>query len=414
MIEFSEFELENGLRVIHHQDITTPLVHVNILYNVGSRDENPEHTGLAHLFEHLMFSGSVNIPEFDSAVQHAGGTNNAFTNTDITNYYITLPAQNIETALWLESDRMISLDFSEKNLTVQKGVVIEEFKQRYLNQPYGDMWLQLRPLIYEKYPYSWATIGKEIEHVQKTEIDHIKSFFSRFYNPSNAILCIAGNIGLDETKNLVKKWFSDIPAGKQNINSYAEETNTSVEKRKTIHADVPQDMLVMAFKVKSRKDPSYYALDILSDLLGKSDSSRLYDELVRKKQLFSQLYSYVTGELGPGMFVIEGKLSPGINIEDAEKEIWVILEDIKQGNCSEEEFEKIKNKTETAHLFSLTSPLNIAMALCMGKNMGNANLVNEESSYFQKVTRKTAISLANEIWIKNNTNVLYYLANERK
>lgn len=414
MIEFSEFELENGLRVIHHQDITTPLVHVNILYNVGSRDENPEHTGLAHLFEHLMFSGSVNISEFDSAVQHAGGTNNAFTNTDITNYYITLPSQNIETALWLESDRMISLDFSEKNLNVQKGVVIEEFKQRYLNQPYGDMWLQLRPLVYEKYPYSWATIGKEIEHVQKTQLKDIKDFFSRFYNPSNAILCIAGNIGLEETEKLVNKWFSEIPAGEINKNSYTEETNSSFEKRKTITADVPQDMLVMAFRVKSRKDPSYYALDILSDLLGKSDSSRLYDELVRKKPLFSQLYSYVTGELGPGMFVIEGKLSPGINIEDAEKEIWGILEDIKQGNCSEAEFEKIKNKTETAHLFSLTSPLNIAMALCMGKNMGNANLVNEESSYFQNVTRETAISLANEIWIKNNTNLLYYLANDRK
>jgi zinc protease len=414
MIEFSEFELENGLRVIHHQDITTPLVHVNILYNVGSRDENPEHTGLAHLFEHLMFSGSVNISEFDSAVQHAGGTNNAFTNTDITNYYITLPSQNIETALWLESDRMISLDFSEKNLNVQKGVVIEEFKQRYLNQPYGDMWLQLRPLVYEKYPYSWATIGKEIEHVQKTQLKDIKDFFSRFYNPSNAILCIAGNIGLEETEKLVNKWFSEIPAGEINKNSYTEETNSSFEKRKTITADVPQDMLVMAFRVKSRKDPSYYALDILSDLLGKSDSSRLYDELVRKKPLFSQLYSYVTGELGPGMFVIEGKLSPGINIEDAEKEIWGILEDIKQGNCSEAEFEKIKNKTETAHLFSLTSPLNIAMALCMGKNMGNSNLVNEESSYFQNVTRETAISLANEIWIKNNTNVLYYLANDRK
>ena len=414
MIKYAEFTLDNGLKVIHHQDTTTPLVALNILYNVGSRDESPEHTGLAHLFEHLMFSGSKNIPEYDTPLQKAGGTNNAFTNTDITNYYLTLPTENIETGFWLESDRMLSLSFSQEALDVQKGVVIEEFRQRYLNQPYGDFWLKLRPLVFKQHPYNWATIGKDVSHVEKTELEDIKKFFFKFYNPSNAIMCIAGNIDLDKTKQLTEKWFGPIPAGEVNSNTYIQEPKQTTSISSTHTADVPQDMVAIAFRSLARKDKNYYTADLLSDILGRADSSRLFNELVRKEKLFSNISCYVSGELDPGTFIIEGKVKKGVDPQLAINAIWEQIETLKKvQDISDEELQKVKNKAETAYQFGLTQILNIAMSLCISKNMGDVDLVNKEPSLINAVSKQDIYSFVNSYITKENSTTLFYLSQNK-
>ena len=410
MLQFSEFSLENGLRVIHHEDTTTPLAHINILYNVGSRDENPEHTGLAHLFEHLMFGGSVNIPEYDTPLQKAGGSNNAFTNSDFTNYYLTLPAENIETGFWLESDRMLSLDFSQKSLDVQIGVVIEEFRQRYLNQPYGDFWLKLRELAFKKHPYNWATIGKNTDHISKTTLDDIKQFFHRFYNPSNAILCVAGNIGLEKTKELTSKWFQEIPKGPVNPNTYAVEPVQTQKEKAVFYENVPQDMIALAFHICGRTEDDYYAVDLISDWLGRSESSILYDELVRKKSLFTDINAYISGETDPGLLVIQGRLAPGISPEEGEKAIWSCIDVLKSGKIEEEEVIKIKNKVETAYEFGLLQTLNRAMSLCIGKNLGNIQMINHEPLHYAKVTGQDIVNASNRYLTDENAHALYYLA----
>jgi zinc protease len=352
MIQFDRFELENGLQVIYHEDLTNPMVVVNLLYNVGSRDEDENRTGFAHLFEHLMFGGSANVPNYDEPLQKVGGENNAFTSPDITNYYITLPAENIETAFWLESDRMLSLSFDPKVLEVQRSVVIEEFKQRYLNQPYGDAWLKLRPLAYETHPYKWATIGKEIEHIEKATMDDVKAFFKRFYHPSNAVLVVAGNSSLEEVKRLTEKWFGNIPAGEINNRSLPKEKAQSQFKSIEIHAPVPADSLYMAFHMPGRTDEEYYAVDLLSDILGRGKSSILYQSLVEENQLFGSLGAYVTGSSDPGLFVINGKLSEGVSLEEGEKAVWELVEKFKLAELSEKALEKVKNKAESTMVFS--------------------------------------------------------------
>jgi zinc protease len=410
MLQFSEFSLENGLRVIHHEDTTTPLAHINILYNVGSRDENPEHTGLAHLFEHLMFGGSINIPEYDTPLQKAGGSNNAFTNSDFTNYYLTLPAENIETGFWLESDRMLSLDFSQKSLDVQKGVVIEEFRQRYLNQPYGDFWLKLRELAFKSHPYSWATIGKNIDHISKTTLEDIKQFFHRFYNPSNAIMCIAGNISLEKSKELTYKWFHEIPPGYVNQNHYTAEPVQTQKEKAVFYENVPQDMIALAFHICGRTEDDYYAVDLISDWLGRSESSILYDELVRKKSMFTDINAYISGETDPGLLVIQGRLAPGIKPEDGEKAIWSCIDVLKSGKIEEEEVIKIKNKVETAYEFGLLQTLNRAMSLCIGKYLGNIQMINQEPLHYAKVSGQDIVNASNQYLTDENAHALYYLA----
>jgi zinc protease len=414
MIQYSEFKLKNGLKVIVHEDHTTPLVSMNILYNVGSRDENKEHTGLAHLFEHLMFSGSVNIPEYDTPLQLAGGTNNAFTNTDITNYYLTLPAENIETAFWLESDRMLSLGFSQQALDVQKNVVVEEFRQRYLNQPYGDMWLNLRKQAFKVHPYQWATIGKSIEHVEKTQIDDIKYFFKKFYNPSNAILSLSGNISLPQAKELCVKWFEPIPNGNINTNNYPQEPDQTNATHQIIEANVPASMIVIAFKNVSRNNLLYYAADLFSDLIGRAESSRLYNALVREKEIFNSINSYVTGESDEGLFVIEGKTTQGVNIKHAEKELWdAINAIIYQNKITSQELQKVKNKSLTAYHFALTNSQNIALSLALSANLGNTNQVNEEPSKIEAVSLQE-IQLFAENYIQlQKSNTLIYLSKEQ-
>jgi len=410
MVKFNRFTLNNGLRVIVHEDHTTPMAVLNILYDVGARDENPEQTGFAHLFEHLMFGGSVNIPSYDEPLQRVGGENNAFTSNDITNYYITLPSANIETAFWLESDRMLSLAFSEKSLEVQRNVVIEEFKQRYLNQPYGDVWLKLRPMVYKKHPYQWATIGKEIKHIEDAKIEDVKAFFKKHYNPQNAIMVVGGDVTLEQVKILAEKWFGSIPAGEKYHRNLPQEPEQHEERRDTVTAAVPLNDVYIAFQMGDRLDESYYTAELLSDILSRGNSSRLYRGLVKDKQIFSEVHAYMTGSLDKGMFVFEGKPLENISIEQAEAAIWEELEKIKTIDIPADELTKVQNKTESTMIFSEMSLLDKAMNLAQFELLGDADMLNHETAKYLKVTAGQIKALANQLFRKDNSSTLIYLA----
>src|SRR5690606_32023560 len=326
MVNFERFVLDNGLTVLVHEDHSTAMAVVNILYKVGARDESPEQTGFAHLFEHLMFGGSVNIPSYDGPLQQVGGENNAFTSNDITNYYITLPSNNLETAFWLESDRMLSLAFSDQSLEVQRQVVCEVFKQRYLNQPYGDVWLKLRPLAYKVHPYRWATIGKELKHIEDAKMEDVKAFFHKYYTPQNAIMVVAGDVNLEEVKVLADKWFGNIPAGNSFVRDIPQEPKQAEARKEWVEADVPVDALYIAFHGPDRLSADYYATDLITDLLSRGASSRLYRALVKENQLFSDINAYMMGSIDTNLIVVEGKPLPHISLEEAEKYIWKELE----------------------------------------------------------------------------------------
>src|ERR1700712_122462 len=386
MVKFNRFTLANGLRVIVHEDHTTPMAVLNILYDVGARDEDPEQTGFAHLFEHLMFGGSVNIPHYDEPLQRVGGENNAFTSNDITNYYITLPATNIETAFWLESDRMLNLAFSEKSLEIQRNVVIEEFKQRYLNQPYGDVWLHLRPLVYKTHPYKWATIGKEIKHIEDARIEDVKAFFKKHYNPQNAIMVVGGDITLEQAKQLSEKWFGPIPAGEKYHRDLPKESEQQEERRETVTAKVPLNDVYIAFHMPGRMEEGYYEIDLVSDILSRGHSSRLYRTLVQDKQLFSEVHAYNMGSADSGMFVVEGKPLENVSIETAEAAIWEELEKLKQELIPADELTKVKNKTESTMVFSEISLLDKAMNLAQFELLGDAGLLNQETARYIAIT----------------------------
>jgi len=401
MVKFNRFILDNGLRVIVHEDHTTPMVVLNILYDVGARDEDPAQTGFAHLFEHLMFGGSVNIPDYDQPLQRVGGENNAFTSNDLTNYYITLPSANIETAFWLESDRMLSLAFSEKSLEVQRNVVIEEFKQRYLNQPYGDVWLRLRPLVYKKHPYQWATIGKELKHIEDVKIEDVKAFFKKHYNPQNAIMVVGGDVKPEEVKRLAEKWFAPIPAGEKYRRNLPQEPEQHDERRETVTAKVPLNDVYIAFQMGGRLDSSYYAAELISDILSRGNSSRLYRNLV---------HAYMTGSLDKGMFVFEGKPLENVSIETAEAAIWEELERIKTGDIPADELTKVKNKTESTMIFSEMALLDKAMNLAQFELLDDADLLNHETEKFLAVSNGEIKNLANRIFRKDNSSTLIYLA----
>ena len=408
MIHFEKFTLKNGLRVLFHQDKNTPIAALNVLYDVGARDEDPEQTGFAHLFEHLMFGGSENIPSYDEPLQQAGGENNAFTSNDLTNYYQTLPVENIETAFWLESDRMLNLAFTPKSLDVQRQVVIEEFKQRYLNQPYGDVWLELRPLVYKKHPYQWATIGKEIAHIEDAVMDDVKAFFNRFYKPNNAIICVAGNLELKQVKALCEKWFAPIPSGKVPTRKLPKELVQKAYQRLEIERDVPQDAIYMAFHMCDRRDPQYCVTDLLSDVLSGGTSSRLYQSLVKEKQIFTELDAYISGDQDPGMFVVQGKFPDKYTHEQAEKFIWDELNAFKKSKIPKDELSKVKNKMEAALRFGEQSVLNKAMALCMAELIEEADMVNTEFSKYEAVTEEDILKVANKIFMKKNCSSLFY------
>jgi len=412
MVDFNRFILANGLKVLVHEDTTTPMAVLNILYDVGARDEDPEKTGFAHLFEHLMFGGSVNIPSYDEPLQRVGGENNAFTSNDITNYYITLPAENIETAFWLESDRMLSLAFSEKSLETQRNVVCEEFKQRYLNQPYGDVWLKLRPLAYKKHSYRWATIGKELSHIENATMDDVKAFFKKHYNPQNAILVVGGNVKTEEVKKLAEKWFEPIPAGERYERNLVQEDPQTESRTETVKANVPLNAIYMAFKMPERLSSDYYAFDLLSDVLSRGQSSRLYNSLLKEQQLFSDINAYISSSLDPGLFIVEGKLVKGVSVEAAEKAIWEELDKLKSELVSDTELTKVKNKVESVLVFSEMSLLDKAMNLAYYELLGDADLLNQETEKFLKVTAEDLKHISNETFGKKLSSTLYYLTEE--
>ncbi|MCJ8291492.1 MAG: insulinase family protein [Crocinitomicaceae bacterium] len=414
MIQFDRFKLDNGLTVLFHKDTTTPMAVVNILYNVGARDESEEKTGFAHLFEHLMFGGSVNIPEFDTPLQLAGGENNAFTSNDITNYYDVLPVNNIETALWLESDRMKSLAFTPKSLEVQRSVVIEEFKQRYLNQPYGDVWLELRPLVYKEHPYKWATIGKEIKHIEEATMEDVKGFFKKFYHPANAIMCIGGNMELDEVKRIVEKWFGDIPAGEINQRNLPQEPKQTEFRQHTIERDVPTDAFYYAFRMEDRLHPDYLVYDTLSDVLGRDKSSRLYKSLKKEQNLVSNISAYVTGSIDSGLLVISGKLSDEVTFDQFDAAFWKEMDSLIQSTVSDDELKRIKVKIRTSNEFQQDSVLNRAMALCMNELLGDADMINHESEKYASITAEELQGLAASTLIKTNCTLLNVKANNAK
>lgn len=408
MIKFNKYQLSNGLKVITHFDDSTPIVAFNLLYNVGARDENPEKTGFAHLFEHLMFGGSINIPNFDEPLQRVGGENNAFTNNDVTNYYITLPKENIETAFWLESDRMLSLAFSEKSLEVQRNVVIEEFRQRYLNQPYGDVWLHLRPLAYKVHPYQWATIGKDISHIENATMQDVKDFFFSYYRPNNAILVVAGNISHEEVIQLSEKWFGNIPAGEIKERNLPQEPQQTEARKLTIERDVPANAIYKAYHICKRTDNDFYIFDLISDILSRGNSSRFYQSLIKQQKLFSEIDAYVTGDLDPGLFVISGKLSEGVSFGKAEQAILNEIHKLQTEIINDKDLQKLKNNVESNHVFGQMSVLNKAMALAFAELMGDIDLVNNEIDKYRAITSQQIKDKATQFLIEKNCNTLYY------
>ncbi len=410
MIQFEEFILNNGLKVLVHEDPNTPLAVVNILYNVGSRDETPDKTGFAHLFEHLMFGGSINIPSYDEALQVVGGENNAFTSPDITNYYLTVPAQNIETAFWLESDRMLSLAFDEKSLEVQRKVVIEEFNQRYLNQPYGDIWLKLRPLAYTTHSYSWPTIGKEISHIADATMDDVKAFFKKFYIPNNAVMVVAGNVKLDQVKELAKKYFEPIPAGEAYVRNLVKEPIQTEARFLETTAKVPVSAIYKVYHMKGKLDAQYASADLLSDILGRGKSSRLHHKLVNENPLFNSMHAHVMGSYEPGLFIVEGKINPNVSLEEADKAITAEIEAIVKEGVTVSELEKVKNQAISSVAFGEMELLNRAMHLAFAANLGDPNLANKEIEIVNAVTAESVIQAAKEILRPENCSTLYYKA----
>ncbi len=410
MVKFEKFRLDNGLTVIVHRDSTTPIVAMTLIYKVGSRDEHPDKTGFAHLFEHLMFGGSINVPKYDEPLQKAGGENNAFTNSDFTNYYLTIPKNSLETAFWLESDRMLSLAFTPKSLEVQKQVVIEEFKQNYLNQPYGDIYLLLKPLVYKKHPYRWNTIGKDISHIEYASMDDVKSFYKKYYNPNNAILSIAGDVTIDEIKSLSKKWFDNIEAGEIIDRNYPVESIQTKSRIEVVERYVPQNALYKAWLMPARTEPDFYTTDLISDVLSNGNSSRLFQKLVKGEKIFSELNAFITGDLDKGLFVISGKLTNGTDRETAELALEQELSRLKTELIETEELEKVKNKIEANLMFGSLSILNKAMNLGYYEMLGDSNLWMAENDKYNSVTREKIMQMADKLFENETSNTLYYSA----
>lgn len=408
MLQFERFTLENGLKVLVHKDDTTPMVAVNILYDVGARDENPERTGFAHLFEHLMFGGSKNIPEYDEPLQMAGGENNAYTTNDLTNYYLQLPVQNIETAFWLESDRMNELAFGEKSLDVQRKVVCEEFKENYINKPYGNAWEHMRSLAYTTHPYQWMTIGKELKHIEEAELQDVKNFFYKHYRPSNAILCVAGNVETARVKALAEKWFGNIPAGERYERQLPVEPKQTEARFKEVEANVPLDALYKAWHIEGRLAPSYYAADLITEILSNGVSSRLYQKLVKEQQIFSNINCYHMGSIDPGLLVVDGKIVEGRTLEEANAAVEEEIQKLVDNGVTEEELKKAKNKIEAMITFEDMGLLSRANNLAFYELLGDANMINEEWDKYNAVTAEYLQETAKIIFRKENSNTLFY------
>jgi predicted Zn-dependent peptidase len=412
MIHYNKFTLANGLRVIVHEDHTTPMAVVNVMYDVGARDEDPNKTGFAHLFEHLMFGGSVNIPDYDEPLQMAGGENNAFTTSDLTNYYITLPAENIETAFWLESDRMLSLAFDEKSLDVQRKVVSEEFKEHYINKPYGDVWHKMRDLAYSTHPYKWMTIGKDLSHIENAKLEDVKAFFFKYYRPVNAILVVGGPVTQEQVKALAEKWFGDIPSGEKIPRKLPVEPKQTAAHKLEVKASVPLDSLYKCYHMPGRVEKQYYAVDLISDILGGGASSRLNQVLVKEKKLFSNIDCYHFGTLDAGLLTIEGKLVKGVKMKDAEKAVQIEIDKIQQEIIPERELQKVKNRVESMLAFEDMELLNRANNLAFYELMGDAELMNKEFSNYEAITTEDLHREAQQLFDEKNSNTIYYYADK--
>lgn len=413
MIEYSKEVLENGLTLIHHYDKTTPFVVVNTLYNVGAKHEDEHRTGFAHLFEHLMFSGSKHFADFDKPLQEAGGENNAFTSNDYTNYYDMVPSVNIEIPLCLEADRMANLNINKKSLDVQRKVVCEEFKENYINQPYGNVWHILREMVYEKHPYRWPTIGKELKHVEDATLEDVKSFYATYYQPNNAILVIAGNIEKEQAATLTKKYFGELKGNALEHKTFSEPEQKAA-KEKTVYEDVPLHAVYIAFKMCDRLHPDYYVADVSSDILSNGTSSRLHQKLVKQEKAFVEIDAYITSSDDIGMFVVEGKISEHTDVQTATNLIWQELEKMKNEKVNDSELQKCKNKMLTYMNFSEASLLNRAISLAYYELLGNANLINEEEKNYDAVTPEHIQQFAQKTFTKEKSNTLFYLKKESK
>ena len=409
MIEFERDTLSNGLKVIVHYDDSTPMVTTNLLYDAGSRDEDPEATGFAHLFEHLMFEGSENVPVFDTPVMLAGGENNAFTNNDITNYYITLPANNLEIALWLESDRMVGLDLSESRLATQKSVVTEEFRQRYLNQPYGDIFLLLRPLAYKVHPYMWAAIGKDISHIEKADSNRVRQFYQKHYSPASGILSVAGAVKPDDAFRMAEKWFGNIPSPGITARALPAEPRQKERREITVHRDVPAAQLIMAFHTGGRESRDFYILDLLTDILSGCDSGRFPSLLVRKKELFSDADIYLSGEIDPGLVIFSGRVKSGTDIKKAEAAVMNELNRLASEAVTTAELEKARNRYESLRLLSYLSAANKAFNLAFHELLGDADGINTEIARYMSVTAEEILDSSTRTFSPDNCSVIHYL-----
>lgn len=400
--------LANGLRIVHHEDSTTQMVAVNVLYNVGARHEDSERTGYAHLLEHLMFEGSVNIPNYDTHVQLAGGENNAWTNNDLTNYYIALPCSNVETAFWLESDRMLGLALTEQSVEVQKGVVIEEFKQRHLNRPYGDVQHLIRDLAYKEHSYRWPTIGLCVEHIEQATLESVMDFYHRHYTPSNAILSVVGNITFDEVVRLAEKWFGPIAKGRIDSLPLPQEPPQQRMRRRSVQRPVPADMLIMAFHMGDRKSHEYHICDLITDLLSAGQSSRLIRHLVHDKRIFTTIDAYIQGSIDAGLLFIMGRLTEGTTLEQAELAVWNELDLLKHIPVNDEELNKARNRSESERTFNNINYLNRAVAMAQLTLIGQDQELSDELARYCSVTTKEIGKTARKLFLKKNCSVLYY------
>ena len=402
--------LPNGLRIVHHEDPTTQMVAVNVMYDVGARHEDSTRTGYAHLLEHLMFEGSTHIPNYDTHVQLAGGENNAWTSNDLTNYYITLPCSNVETAFWLESDRMLGLALTEESVEVQKGVVIEEFKQRHLNRPYGDVQHLIRAMAYRVHPYRWPTIGLCVEHIEQATLESVMDFYHRHYTPSNAILSVVGGISFDEVVRLAEKWFGPLPASPITQVSLPQEPPQQRMRRKTVFRSVPADMLVMAFHMADRKSREYHVCDLITDLLSAGQSSRLTRHLIHDKRLFTSIDAYIQGSIDTGLIYIMGRTAEGVTLEQAEQTIWDELDTLKRNTIEPEELNKVRNRSESERTFNNINYLNRAIALAQMELIGQDRDLTDELARYCAVTAEEVQRTARKIFTKKNCCVLYYKA----
>ena len=410
MIEYSEHTLTNGLRVVAHKAPRTEMAAVNILYRVGARNENPSRTGFAHLFEHLMFRGTKAVPDFDTPLHKASAENNAFTNNDYTDYYITLPRENVETALWLEADRMAGLDITPEKLEAEKRVVIEEYNQRYLNQPYGDQWLLMREMAYKVHPYRWPTIGLSPEHVAGATLADVRAFYERYYNPSNAILSVAADIAPDEIFRMAEKWFADIPPAERSVDNIPVEPLQSAVRRMEVEREVPATALTIAFQMGARTSRNYYACDILSDILAGGSSARMYESLVREKRLFSSVNAYITGDLDPGLFVVTGHLLPEVSVEAGESALWGELRRLCEEPVGDYELDKVRNKFEAETTFGELNVMNKAMNLGFYDMLGDLPLINREVGIFRSFGAEELAREARETFLPERSSTLIYLA----